>query len=111
MKIFARPTGDIEKLLSSLAKPNSDLILDRYKNSLNVNLVRRITNNCKQNLAGDAVQKQYDEQIAEFQNNAKKAIGGLRTIKEDLKPMVSVKENQNKNYSKVYFLTCTRGSS
>jgi sorting nexin-1/2 len=47
MKIFARPTGDIEKLLSSLAKPNSDLILDRYKNSLNVNLVRRITNNCK----------------------------------------------------------------
>jgi hypothetical protein len=45
MKIFSRPSGDIEKMLGNLPKQSTDLLVDRFKYNLGVKLVCRLIKN------------------------------------------------------------------
>ena len=92
-KIFSRPVADIEKLLESLPHATPEFILKRFKSELRM-------------------RRQRDEKVAQ-ENRAlinsyiafiKKILPVLKSIRDKIKPMISVRDTHNSNFKDMIFL-------
>jgi sorting nexin-1/2 len=86
-KVFSRLNGDIEKALSSLPKLSPDLILDRFKNSFEV----ECSPTKEKCLHSKAV-------ISDFTAFYSKILPILQTIKQNVKGLAPVTQQQKEEY-------------
>jgi hypothetical protein len=86
-KLFARPSGEIEKMLAMMPRLTPDAIVQRYKHGLNVD-----------EFPDEFLVKQCREVINDFSAFCKKILTTLKVVKEQASKMVPVKEQQNSNY-------------
>lgn len=86
-KLFARPSGEIEKMLAMMPKLTPDAIVQRYKHALHVD-----------EFPDEFLVKQCREVINEFGAFCKKILTTLKVVREQASKMVPVKEQQNANY-------------
>jgi len=86
-KLFARPSGEIEKMLAMMPKLTPDAIVQRYKHQLHID-----------EYPDEFLVKQCREVINEFGAFWKKILSTLKVVKEQAGKMVPVKDQQNANY-------------
>jgi hypothetical protein len=86
-KLFARPSGDISKMLAMMPRLTPDAIVQRFKHSLHID-----------EFPDDFLVKQCREVINEFSAFCKKILPTLKAVKEQASKMVPVKSQQNENY-------------
>ena len=86
-KLFARPTGDVERAINALPRASPEYILERMRMTLKVNENKDIEG-----------QKACIDAINDFQMFAKRVAPVMNNIKDQLRNMVPVKETQNINY-------------
>jgi len=86
-KLFARPSGEIEKMLAMMPRLSPDAIVERFKHSLHID-----------EFPDDFLVKQCREVINDFNAFTKKILPTLRVVKEQASKMVPVKYQQNINY-------------
>lgn len=86
-KLFARPSGEIEKMLAMMPKLTPDAIVQRFKHSLHVD-----------EFPDEFLVKQCREVINEFSAFCKKILPTLKVVREQASKMVPTKEQQNSNY-------------
>jgi hypothetical protein len=86
-KLFARPSGDIEKMLNMLPKMTPSALVERYKVCLHID-----------EFPDDFLNKQCREVIGEFASFCKKVLPTLKALREQTAKMVPVRTQQNANY-------------
>lgn len=86
-RLFARPSGEIEKMLAMMPRITPDLIVERYKTALHVD-----------EFPDDFLVKQCREVINEFNAFCKKILPTLKAIRENASKMVPAKAHLNANY-------------
>lgn len=86
-KLFARPSGEIEKMLAMMPRLNPDALVERFKHNLHVD-----------EFPDEFLVKQCREVINDFNAFTKKIMPTLRAVKEQASKMVPVKQQQNLNY-------------
>jgi len=86
-KLFARPSGEIEKMLSMMPKQTPDSVVDRFKVHLHVD-----------EFPDDFLVKQCKEVINDFGSFCKKILPTLKVVREQSGKMVAPRNQQNENY-------------
>lgn len=86
-KLFARPSGEIEKMLAMMPKPTPESIVQKYKLNLHVD-----------EFPDDFLVKQCKEVINEFGAFCKKVLPTLKAVREQTTKMVPTRAQQNANY-------------
>lgn len=86
-KLFARPSGEIEKMLAMMPRLSPDAIVQRYKHSLHTD-----------EFPDEFLVKQCREVINDFGAFCKKILPTLKAVKEQASKMVPIKDQQNQNY-------------
>jgi hypothetical protein len=86
-KLFARPSGDIEKMLNMLPRMTPSALVERYKTTLHID-----------EYPDDFLNKQCREIIGEFYSFCKKVLPTLKSLREQTAKMVPVRAQQNANY-------------
>lgn len=86
-KLFARPSGEVEKMLAMLPKMTPSALVERYKLTLHID-----------EFPDDFLVKQCREVIGEFAGFCKKIIPTLKALREQSAKMVPTRQQQNENY-------------
>ena len=86
-KLFSRPTGEIDIMLSLLPKQDPDILIERYK-----------TNLLLSDIIDENLLKQSKEEIEEFSIFAKNMIAVLKVWKEQVYKMLEGKTQQIEHY-------------
>jgi hypothetical protein len=86
-KLFARPSGEIEKMLSMMPKQTPEIVVDRFKVHLHVD-----------EFPDDFLVKQCKEIINDFGSFCKKILPTLKVVREQTGKMVAPRNQQNENY-------------
>jgi len=86
-KLFARPSGEIEKMLLMMPKPTPQSIVEKYKINLHID-----------EFPDDFLVKQCKEVINEFGSFCKKVLPTLKAVREQSSKMVPTRQSQNSNY-------------
>ena len=86
-KLFARPSGEIEKMLAMMPRLSPEAIVERFKLHLHVD-----------EFPDDFLVKQCREVINDFGAFCKKILPTLKVVRESAAKMVPVKAAQNSNY-------------
>jgi hypothetical protein len=86
-RLFARPSGEIEKMLLMLPRLGPEHIIERFKKHLHID-----------EFPDDFLLKRCREDINEFNAFCKKIMPILKSVKENASKMVPTKSVQNENY-------------
>lgn len=86
-KLFARPSGEIEKMLAMMPKPTPQSIVEKYKVHLHID-----------EFPDDFLVKQCKEVINEFCAFCKKVLPTLKAVREQAGKMVPTRAQQNSHY-------------
>lgn len=86
-KLFAREKGDIEKMLSALEKLTPMRILEKYRLNFNID----------EDQEGSPL-NHYKENIIDFQSFLRKALPVMEIQKNQLKKMMTVRDEQDASY-------------
>lgn len=86
-KLFARPSGEVEKMLAMLPKMTPSALVERYKLTLHID-----------EFPDEFLVKQCREVIGEFAGFCKKIIPTLKALREQSAKMVPTRAQQNENY-------------
>jgi hypothetical protein len=86
-KLFARPSGEVEKMLAMLPKMTPSALVERYKLTLHID-----------EFPDEFLVKQCREVIGEFAAFCKKIIPTLKALRESSAKMVPTRAQQNENY-------------
>ena len=92
-KIFSRPVADIDKLFDTLQAATPEFILNRFKTSLKLRRQR----DEKQVYENRSVINSYNAFI-------RKILPVLKSLREKIKPMISVRDAHNSNFKNMIFL-------
>lgn len=86
-KLFARPSGDIEKMLNMIPRQTPSSLVERYKHNLHID-----------EYPDDFLVKQCKEVIGDFGSFCKKILPTLKAVRESTGKMVMPRTQQNANY-------------
>lgn len=86
-KLFARPSGEIEKMLAMMPRMTPSMLVERYKHSLHID-----------EFPDEFLVKQCREVINEFNSFTKKVLPTLKVVREQTGKMVPIRTQQNENY-------------
>lgn len=86
-KLFARPSGEIEKMLAMMPKMTPQALVERYKANLHID-----------EYPDEFLVKQCREVINEFNAFCKKVLPTLKVVREQTGKMVPIRTQQNENY-------------
>jgi TRAP-type mannitol/chloroaromatic compound transport system substrate-binding protein len=89
-KIFTREKGDIEKILNALLRQTPIQILEKYRTNFKI----------EEEQDANAMQR-YKETILDFQVFIKKVTSVMEIQKKQLKEMIKIREEQDKNYATI----------